>query len=171
LNLYDYLPKGKELNLTKLDYNMGKKSKTAALRRSERENNNLDPSVPRLPPKPKLEKYVNQGSNDLFEGALAKAAMAALSDEDKEKYRIVGEHLYGRLNFEDGTINNLSEEMAEAVAYLESQLNSGLHPSMLQENEKELLEEAYGEDWYIKWNYVKEDLEDIVTLSWHLQNN
>ena len=60
---------------------MGKKSKTLALRRSERENNNLDPSVPRLPPKPKLEEYVNQGSNDLFEGALAKAAMAALSDE------------------------------------------------------------------------------------------
>lgn len=145
---------------------MGKKSKTLALRRSERESNNLDPSSPGTPQKPKSEEYVSHGPNDLFEGVLAKAAMAALSDEDKEKYRVIGEHLYGRLNFEDGSLNNLSPEMNEAVAYLESQLNSGLHPSMLQENEKELLKEAYGEDWYTRWNYVNEDLEDIVTLTW-----
>ena len=150
---------------------MGKKSKTLALRRSEREGNNIDPSSSDSPQKPKSEENVSPDPNDLFEGVLAKAAMAALSDEDKEKYRIIGEHLYGRLNFEDGSLNNLSPEMNEAVAYLESQLNSGLHPSMLQENEKDLLKEAYGEEWFMRWSYVKEDLEDIVTLTWQLQNN
>jgi len=54
--------------------------------------------------------------------------------------------------------------MAEAVAYIESSLKSGLHPSMLEENEKALLQDNYGDEWYKRWGYVEEDLNTIVTL-------
>ena len=125
----------------------------------------LDPSIPRPPPPPKDGPYIPNGPNDLFDNPMTRAAMAALSEDDKAKYKEIGEHLYGRINFEDGqTLNNMAPPMAEAVAYIVSQLQSGLHPSMMDDNEKALLLDAYGDKWYEKWNYIKEDLDDIITV-------
>ena len=134
-------------------------------RREEREKQEGEPNFPRLPPKPKSEPYVQSGENDLFDNAMTRAAMAALSEEDKQKYKIIGEHLYNRINFEDGqSLNNMPPSMTEAVAYLETSLQAGFHPSMLEENEKALMKETYGDEWYKEWGYVEEDLIDIITL-------
>jgi len=104
-------------------------------------------------------------SSDLFDNPMTRSAMLALSEEDKIKYKTIGDHLYGRINFEDGqNLNNMPPPMAEAVAYIESSLKSGLHPSMLEENEKALLNDNYGDEWYKRWGYVEEDLNEIVTL-------
>ena len=111
-------------------------------------------------------KYVNRfGDNDLFEGQLAKAALAALSDEEKERYKKIGEELYGTIDFESNqSKSTMADDMLEALACIEIQLNSGLHPSDLENNEKELLKDAYGDDWFKKWNYELDDLKNIVTL-------
>jgi hypothetical protein len=111
-------------------------------------------------------EYVNRfGDNDLFEGQLAKAALAALSDEDKERYKKIGEELYGTIDFESNQPKStMSDNMLEALAYIENQLNSGLHPSDLENNEKDLLKDAYGDEWFKKWNYELGDLTDIITL-------
>lgn len=148
---------------------MGRKDKLKAERR--RELSSDDPNLPRLPPKTNSDKYIHQGPNDLFEGALAKAALASLSPEDREKYRIIGEQLYGNINFEEGKVNNTPAIMTEAADCIETQLRSGLHPSMLEENEKALMEEVYGKEWYKRWNYTEEDLMDIVTLQPVLNKN
>lgn len=137
---------------------MGKKSKT---KRECKDESNIS----RLPPKPKSETYVSSGENDLFDNPMTRAAIAALSEEDKHKYKVIGDHLYNRINFEDGkSLNNMPSCMTEAVAYLETSLQAGFHPSMLEENEKELMKETYGNEWYKRWGYIEEDLNDIVTL-------
>ena len=111
--------------------------------------------------------YVSRGPNDLFEGDLAKQIRDSLSEEDKEKYRIIGEQLYGSIDYcnPSKSSNNLSDSMIEAISYIEIQLRAGLHPSFLEQNEKELLKEAYGKEWYLKWGYVEEDLNQIITLN------
>lgn len=143
---------------------MGRKDKLKTERKKDLSTD--DPNIPRLPPKKysDSDKYVSQGPNDLFEGALAKAALASLSPEDREKYRIIGEQLYGNIDFENGKVNTTPGEMADAVAYIEIQIRSGLHISLLEDNEKNLMQEIYGKEWYKKWNYIEEDLTDIVTL-------
>jgi len=55
--------------------------------------------------------------------------------------------------------------------YVEHQLRSGLHPSMLEKDEKNLLVKIKGEEWYKNWGYVKEDLDNIVTLNLENTNN
>lgn len=113
----------------------------------------------------KEDLYVPKDDNDLFDNPMVRAAMNAMSEEQKEKYRILGEGLYGSINFEDEQyINNMPPAMTQAIMYIENQITSGLHPSMLESNEKELLKDAYGEKWYSKWGYVEGDLTDIVTL-------
>lgn len=155
---------------------MGKNSRIKAARRDEREKiqsgkSTLDPNVPRLPPRVAPGPYKSQGPADLFENPSAKAALAAMSEEERERYRIIGEQMYGNMDYESAkNLNNLPAPMMEAVAYLETQIRSGFHPSMLEENEKMLLADAHGEEWYKKWDYVKEDLDDIVTLQPNLGN-
>lgn len=112
-------------------------------------------------PKPKSEKYVSTGVNDLFENPRVKAAYESLSPAEKARYTSIGEQLYDSVDFEECNVN---EPMLEATAYIQNQLKSGLHPSMMEQNEKDLMKESYGEEWYIKYGYVKEDLDDLVTL-------
>ncbi len=129
------------------------------------------PAIPRLPPSVTTDKYINTGPNDLFDNPMTRAALAAMSEDQKEKYRIIGEHLYGQFDFQDEqSINNMPPEMVQAVAYLETQLQSGLHPSMLEDNEKELLSDAYGEEWYLAWGYTKKYLYEIYTTTPILKN-
>ena len=102
---------------------------------------------------------------DLFDNPMVRAADAAMSDEEKEHYRRIGEEMYGPLDFETSNVlNNMPEPMTEAVAYVEIQIRSGLHPSMMEDNEKMLLEEAYGKNWYTKWGFVEQDLTEIYTV-------
>jgi hypothetical protein len=146
---------------------MGKNSRMKAERRLTRENNTSDTTQvsSRLPPR-KEGPYVSSGPNDLFDNPMIKAAQAALSDEDREKFRILGESMFGGVNFENNqTINNMPPPMSEAVAYLETHIRSGMHPSLLDDNEKAILSDAFGNEWYKEYGYVKEDLDDIVTLT------
>lgn len=102
---------------------------------------------------------------DLFNNPMVTAALAAMSPEDKEQYRLIGEQMYGNINFEDARyLRNPEVQMSEALACLESQIRSGLHPSDMSDNEKAVLKDAYGEQWYEKWNFVKEDLTQITTV-------
>jgi len=125
---------------------MGKKSK---ITKTEHSNTNTQKST--------------QVGNDLFDNPMVRSAMAALSDEQKQKYKTIGDHLYGRINFDTG--QSLEPPIAEAVAYIETSLQSGMHPSMLEENDHALLKEQYGDEWYKQWGYVKEDLTEMVTFN------
>lgn len=122
--------------------------------------------------KQEQKKNSSYDPNDLFENQIVKSAIAALSEDEKQRYKMIGDHLYGRINFEDcQSLNNMPPCMAEAVAYLEEQLQAGFHPSMLDENEKALLVDNYGHEWYKDWGYIKDDLLDIVTLKPTLKSN
>ena len=106
----------------------------------------------------------------LWNNPMINNARKNMSPEDLEKYRKMGESMYADIDFPTSTIitedNNLNlpEHMVEALMYIIETIKSGLHPSMLEENEIKLLEEAYGIEWYKQFGYVKEDLTDIVTL-------
>lgn len=136
---------------------MGRKDRIKTERRQDRENGIVKQS--------EKEHKSHDIANDLFNNPMTQAAMAALSEEDKERYRLIGEQLYGNIDYQEGKIlNNMPPNMVEAVAYIESQLQSGMHPSVLDDNEKAILADAYGDEWYLEWGYVKEDLDNIITL-------
>ncbi len=106
----------------------------------------------------------DNGTNDdsLFNNPMTRAAMSALSDEDLLRYKRIGEELYGSVDFEaTKVLNNLPPSMIEGVAYVQTGLDSGLHPSDMEENEKALMADAHGDEWYKRWGYSKADLDEI----------
>lgn len=98
---------------------------------------------------------------DLFNNPMVEAARQSMSPEMLEKYKRLGESMYKDIDFENGTIQNVIDE---SLKKMDHTLKSGLHPSMLSDDEKNLLKEEIGEKWYEKYGYVEDDLVDIVTI-------
>jgi hypothetical protein len=86
-----------------------------------------------------------------------------LSKEDQDRYKKIGEEMYS-VNFVNAG-KNLPDFMEDSLISVFESLKSGMHPSALSEDEIRLLEEVFGKSWYTIFNYVEEDLNDIVTLN------
>jgi len=114
----------------------------------------------------KMSKSVGQKPS-LWNNEMVNSALKSMSPSDLEHYKKLGESLYKDLNFETSNIEskeNIPPYLSDALAYIVESIKSGLHPSMLDEDEKKVLEEIYGKEWYLKFDYTKEDLTDIVTV-------
>ena len=94
--------------------------------------------------------------SDLFNNPMVNNALKAMSKQDLENYKNIGEHLYNQVNFEDSTIiNQLITPVEEAIAYVEEGIKSGLLPEDLDENEVILLHQTYGEEWYERYGFSR----------------
>lgn len=99
--------------------------------------------------------------------AIVQMALKALTPEQQEEYKKIGEHMYKDLSAFTGNIKNdkkdtdnsaeIDDVFKESVAYIESGLRSGLLISDLEDNEIEVLKTVYGETWYKKYGYDEKD--------------
>lgn len=100
--------------------------------------------------------------NTLWDNPMTRSAMKEMSPEELQRYKDIGQSMYGDIDFEASKVlNNIPPPMAEAVAYVEESLKSGLHPSMLEENEVTLLVDVRGDNWYEKWGYTEDNWKEI----------
>ena len=119
--------------------------------------------VASLPARKTETEYKSTDANDLFNNPMVLAAQSAMSTQDKQKFQKLGESMFKGINFETAEIEPPIEE---SIAYIESSIRAGLHISALEDNEKAILADVHGEEWYLKYNYVKEDIDDIYTIYW-----
>lgn len=104
---------------------------------------------------------------DLFNNPMVDRARQSMTKEQIEEYESIGKYMYDNVKMETvnsaGVMNNnnLTQEMLDAIDYVEASIRSGQHISTLEENEKMLLKEAYGEKWYEKYGFVEADLNGI----------
>jgi hypothetical protein len=78
-----------------------------------------------------------------------------------EDLRLKGESMYKDIDFENETINHV---IKDNLFIIKEQLKSGLHPSLLEPIEKQILQEELGNEWYKKFGYDERDLNEIFTL-------
>lgn len=64
------------------------------------------------------------------------------TDEQLKKYEDEGKRLYDNMDFK-----NLESQVLDAVSYIVIQLRSGLDPDLLSEEEINIMNCVYGEDW------------------------
>ena len=95
----------------------------------------------------------NKLSNEIFNN-MRKKFFESIPEEDREAYQRFGEKFHSSFNVDSGSSVDLSNIcMEEAVSYVVESLKSGLHPKYLTEDEKVLLQAAYGDEWYKEWGY------------------
>jgi hypothetical protein len=112
----------------------------------------------------KKENSIFKGDYDLFNNPMVTNARNAMSQKDLDRYKDWGEAVFDDIDYETASVTQYPPPMINALLYIENSLRSGQHPSTLTKDEINILNEMIGEKWYEKWGYVKEDLEDIVTV-------
>lgn len=116
----------------------------------------------------KEEDLCQSKYNSLWNNEMINYAKKNMSKEELSHYTKLGESLFKDIDFETCNVSEKEKAcpkfMLDYVAYLSEAIKSGLHPSMLTEEEKEALKSFYGENWFVQFGYVEDDLTDIVTL-------
>lgn len=114
------------------------------------------------------QNYINSNEDlnpaSIFNNKQFKEAFNSLPKEEQEKYKKIGEDLYNTIDYINTGMTLAEQDPNEVIAFIENQLRSGIHPSDMEEGEKLIMSDTYGEEWYTKWGYVKEDLNDIITI-------
>lgn len=104
--------------------------------------------------------------SNLFDNPMVKAAKKAMSEEQLKKFEDIGKEMYNNIDYELGVIDgeNYPRSVADSVFYITESIKSGLHPTDLPEEEKALLKEVYGKEWYERFGFVEQDLVEVYTL-------
>lgn len=102
----------------------------------------------------------------LFNNPMIENAQKSMTNEQKEHYKRIGEEMYNNIDFEKGEIlTNIDNSIKESGKYIYIQVRSGLHPSYLEENEKEIMTQVYGKEWYKEFGYNEKDLSEVNTCT------
>lgn len=107
----------------------------------------------------KFRKRNRNIENDLFDNPMVKNILKSMSPDEIQKYKQIGESLYGNVKFETNEVtNNIQPPMEESVAYIKEALKSGMLVEDLEDNEIKFLKDYYGDNWIEKLNLNKQDL-------------
>ena len=112
-----------------------------------------------------LENLKN--ADPLFGEKRLKEIADSLSEEDKKRYAKIGEEMYNTINFEDinsqGSIatQNADEIEIENASEIKLMIKSGLHPSFLTRQEKDIMKNVFGEKWFTEFGFLEMDENQI----------
>lgn len=112
-----------------------------------------------------LEKYSPNKLESMLNGAvrvnqdLYDAVKDNFTEDQLRDYQEMGKSMYDDANFE----TEIPNDHTTAVAYTHEMIKSGMHPSYLLEEEKNLMEWAYGKEWYTRYGYTAADLKLMET--------
>ncbi len=98
--------------------------------------------------------------NDLFNNPMIDAARKAMTPEQIEEYKKVGEYMYNSVNYRISEIGSQVKESSEEdlILYATEGLNSGLDPYDLSQEELRALINVYGEEWYNMFDYTSDEV-------------
>ena len=118
-----------------------------------------------------LDRQSNEINQTLWNNPMVENAKKSMTKEQLENFRLKGESLYNTIDFvdENGKSRSDNEFMIEGLSYIVNSIKSGLHLSYLDDDEKKVLQEFYGEKWYEKFGYENEDTYRIKNFYPNLQ--
>ena len=105
-----------------------------------------------------MEQQKDYEEINLFNNPQIMAIKNSLPKEYVESLRLKGESMYKDIDFDNETLNHTIQN---SLLNIKEALKSGLHPTMLESSEKQILIEELGTEWYKKFGYLQKDLDKI----------
>lgn len=90
-------------------------------------------------------------NNDLFDNPMVRSARQAMTPEQLENYRRVGEYMYKNIDYINTEVKSTQIKKAnptDLLTYAVQMLKSGGDPKDLTADELNMLVSVYGENWY-----------------------
>lgn len=95
----------------------------------------------------------------MFDSPMFQNMIKNLSDEDKEKYKKIGEYMYNSVDYEKNEIlNKVKTPTEEILGYIELALQSGISLEDLEPEERQYMKDQFGNSWYEKYGFTLEDI-------------
>jgi hypothetical protein len=97
---------------------------------------------------------------DLFNNPMVDAARKAMTPEQVEEYKRVGEYMYNSVNYQIAETGSKVKPPTEEnlIVYAVEGLKAGLDPMDLSDEELRALIQVYGEEWYEKFDYTRDEV-------------
>lgn len=111
---------------------------------------------------------------DIFSNPQIQRAKESLTPQMRAQYEQLGESIWSQMEASQMSISNSTGEnvnftgenlpppVEEAAAHIAEALKSGMHPSLLEEDEKKVMSECFGTTWWRKWNYQDDEMKETV---------
>lgn len=103
--------------------------------------------------------------NDIFDTTITEIAKKALSPEQLEEYKKIGEYIFNTTDYktvEMGSKVNDKPTETDILFYASEALKSGGDPRDLSNKEIQVLTNFYGDKWYENFGFQKEDIRELV---------
>ena len=107
---------------------------------------------------------------DIFSNPQIQRAKESLPPQLRAQYEQIGESIWSQMEQSQMTISNntgddvnftgenLPPPVEEAAAHIAEALQSGMHPSLLEDDEKNVMKECFGDTWWRKWDYQDDEM-------------
>jgi hypothetical protein len=111
---------------------------------------------------------------DIFSNPQIQRAKESLTPQMRAQYEQLGESIWSQMEASQMSISNSTGEnvnftgenlpppVEEAAAHIAEALKSGMHPSLLDEDEKKVMTECFGTTWWRKWDYQDDEMKQTV---------
>lgn len=106
--------------------------------------------------KQRNETSMNAKKDPLFDNPMFQEMKKSLSPEEQKKYEQYGKYMYEEMD--QFTENGDMKAAIDTVSQIKLMLESGMHPSFLEKEEKEFLKNYLGDKWYETFGYLENDL-------------
>jgi hypothetical protein len=103
---------------------------------------------------------MEMNKNDLFDNPMVTSARNALTPEQIEEYKKMGEYMYNNVDYKNISIGSQVKEAKEEdlLVYAVTSLKSGCDPNDLTKHELKALNDTYGEKWYEKFDLEEHEV-------------
>jgi predicted RNA-binding protein with EMAP domain len=98
-------------------------------------------------------------NDPLFDNPMFTEMKNSLSEDEQKKYEKCGKYMYEEMD--QITDNGEMKAIVDTVSQIKLMVESGMHPSFLDKEEKEFLKNYLGEKWYETFGYLENDLNRI----------
>lgn len=97
---------------------------------------------------------------DLFNNPMVEAARKAMTPEQQEEYKRVGEYMYNNDVYKVNEVGSRVKEAgnADLILYATEALKSGGNPNDLSGAELRALIDVYGDKWYEKFGFEESEV-------------
>jgi hypothetical protein len=104
---------------------------------------------------------------NLFNNPMIESAKKSLSPEQLDRYKKLGEDMFSIdfTNLNTTNINNIPPFLSQPLMYITEAIKAGLHPSELTIDEKNILSECYGNNWWENFGYDEKDLNEYYSIT------
>ena len=109
--------------------------------------------------KSKQQEDSKKKKDPLFDNPMFTEMKNSLPEEEQKKYEQYGKYMYEEMD--QITDNGEMKAIIDTVSQIKLMVESGMHPSFLDKEEKEFLKNYLGEKWYEKLGYLENDLNRI----------